>query len=302
MEDLLLIRGKRLYVHVTGPISAPALLYLHGGPGAGSYDLEMLQEKLLAQHVRLITLDQRGVLRSDPLEANEPFGFQDLLEDCEAVRCELGLSQWSVLGHSFGGYLAVRYALAYPEAVQCLIFENPTFDLGLSARSLLQAAASAFSAEGDEANAARCEAAVAQESSPEESWWTFMEMGNVLGAQRNSLYVHGPEKNFFEHLMEQSPFPADYWNRGGSHQQKLFEDGEIFQSVLADLPKLTQPALLIKGKYDAVTSSQQIERFQQAGPEAHLLICEESSHFVHFEEPQVFANTVSQFLLQHAVG
>lgn len=301
MEDFLYIRGKRLYVHVTGPISAPVLLYLHGGPGAGSYDLEMLQEKLLAQHVRLITLDQRGVLRSDPLETNEPFGFQDLLEDCEAVRGELGLSQWSVLGHSFGGYLAVRYALAYPEAVQCLIFENPAFDLELSARSLLQAAAHAFSAGGDEANAARCEAAVAQESSPKEIWGAFMEMGNVLGAQRNSLYVHGPEKNFFEHLMEQSPFPADYWSRGGSHQQKLFEEGEIFQSVLADLPKLTQPALLIKGKYDAVTSSQQIERFQQAVPEARLLICEESSHFVHFEEPQVFANTVSQFLLQHVV-
>ena len=74
MENLLHIRGKRLYVHVAGPISAPALLYLHGGPGAGSFDLETLQERLLAQHVRLITLDQRGVLRSDPLEANDKTG------------------------------------------------------------------------------------------------------------------------------------------------------------------------------------------------------------------------------------
>lgn len=301
MEDLLYIRGKRLYVHVTGPISAPALLYLHGGPGAGSYDLEVLQEKLLSQHVRLITLDQRGVLRSDPLEANEPFGLHDLLEDCEAVRCKLGLSRWSVLGHSFGGYLAVRYALAYPEAVQCLIFENPTFDLGLSARSLLEAAAVTFSAEGDEANADRCKATVAQERPAEEIWGAFMEMGNTLGAQRNSLYVHGPEKDFFEHLMEQSPFPADYWNRGSCHQRKLFEEGQIFQSVLADLPTLPQPALLLKGKYDAVTSAEQIARFKQAGPKTRLLICEESSHFVHFEEPQLYANAVSQFLLQQVV-
>ena len=40
MEDLMPIRGKRLYVHVAGPASAPALLYLHVGPGAGSYDFE----------------------------------------------------------------------------------------------------------------------------------------------------------------------------------------------------------------------------------------------------------------------
>ncbi len=187
MKDLLHIRGTRLYVHLDGPSSAPALLYLHGGPGTGSYDFEVFQQALLTRQIRLITLDQRGVLRSDPLNSEDPFSLHDLVEDCEAVRGELGLSQWFVLGHSFGGYLATCYALAYPEAVQGLIFENPTFDLGLTARSLLQAAAREFSALGDEARTERCLAFVSQAHAPREVWQAFIELGRALGSRRNAL-------------------------------------------------------------------------------------------------------------------
>ncbi|MHB8597957.1 MAG: alpha/beta fold hydrolase [Ktedonobacteraceae bacterium] len=298
MKDLIHIRGKRLYVHNAGPIAAPALLYLHGGPGTGSYDFEVFQHTLLTHQVRLITLDQRGVLRSDPLSSDEPFGFQDLIEDCEGVRHELGLSQWHILGHSFGGYLAVRYALSYPEAVQGLIFENPVFDVGLTARSLLQAAATEFSAEGDEAHARRCLAAVSQEHSLQEVWQAFIELGSALGSRRNALYVHGSKKDFFEHLAEAAPFPAEYWDRAVVHQQRLVKEGQLFHSVLADLIHLRQPALLIKGKYDAVTGAEQIACFLQTVEASHLLLCEDSSHFVHVEEPQVFAKAICQFLLR----
>ncbi|HLI70260.1 MAG TPA: alpha/beta hydrolase [Ktedonobacteraceae bacterium] len=297
MKDLLYIRGTRLYVHLDGPSSAPALLYLHGGPGTGSYDFEVFQQARLTRQIRLVTLDQRGVLRSDPLNSEDPFSLQDLIEDCEAVRHELGLSQWFVLGHSFGGYLATRYATTYPEAVQGLIFENPTFDIGLTARSLLQAAAGEFSALGDEINAERCLAFISQDHTPRKVWQAFIELGRALGPQRNALYVHGPEKDFFEQLAEQSPFPVEYWKRGEIHQQRLAEEGQMFHSVLSDLVHLKQPTLLIKGKYDAVTSDEELAHFQQEVKASQVLLYEESSHFVHVEEPQKYAEAICQFLL-----
>lgn len=100
------VRGKRLYVEVLGAESAPALLYLHGGPGTGSYDFTLHQGARLAAKLRVVALDQRGVLRSDPLAEGEAFSLDDLVADCEALRKELGIARWTVLGHSFGGYLA----------------------------------------------------------------------------------------------------------------------------------------------------------------------------------------------------
>lgn len=67
-SQMISIRGKDLYVEAVGPEDAPALLFLHGGPGGtGSYEFMLSQRELLSQHVRLIALDQRGVLRSEAL-------------------------------------------------------------------------------------------------------------------------------------------------------------------------------------------------------------------------------------------
>ncbi|WP_206918862.1 alpha/beta fold hydrolase [Alicyclobacillus suci] len=96
-----------LFIEDIGNKSAPPLLYLHGGPGTGSYDFVMFQRELLADKVRLIAVDQRGVLRSPEFAESDEFGLYDLVEDIEKVRRSLGLFNWSVLGHSFGGYLGV---------------------------------------------------------------------------------------------------------------------------------------------------------------------------------------------------
>jgi proline iminopeptidase len=84
--ERLLVWGKQLYVEVLGPVTAPAVLYLHGGPGTGAYDFTRHQGGRLSPVVRLVAMDQRGVLRSDPLGDTEAFGLEDLIEDCEAVR------------------------------------------------------------------------------------------------------------------------------------------------------------------------------------------------------------------------
>ena len=103
-----------LFIEYIGNKLAPPLLYLHGGPGTGSYDFVVFQKKLLADQVRLITMDQRGVLRSPAIADSDEFGLNVLVQDIEKVRRSLEISSWSVLGHSFGGYLGALYANLYP--------------------------------------------------------------------------------------------------------------------------------------------------------------------------------------------
>ena len=137
------ITEHELYADIRGDADAPPLLFLHGGPGQGCHDFMALQGDLLAASVRLIGLDQRGVDRSAPLPANRDgtggatLTIADLVDDCEAVRQALGIQRWAVLGQSFGGGLALRYAAAYPAAVAAVAFENPVWDLAASARAAL---------------------------------------------------------------------------------------------------------------------------------------------------------------------
>jgi len=111
-----------LFVRIAGnPDGGNMLLSLNGGPGVSSRymtDLEILSGQSLA----VVTFDQRGVGRSSA-PALEPacFTFDKYIEDIESIRKSLGLESFHLLGHSWGGILALRYATVHPDRVRSLI-------------------------------------------------------------------------------------------------------------------------------------------------------------------------------------
>ncbi len=121
MSGYITGENKNIYYEIHGGTHLPVFLYLHGGPGAGSYDFIEHQSQRLSKFMRIIAIDQRGVLRSDPIEDDGSFGIFDLIRDCETIREYLGIEKWGIIGHSFGGYLAVQYQLHYPERVTQLL-------------------------------------------------------------------------------------------------------------------------------------------------------------------------------------
>jgi proline iminopeptidase len=297
LESHLTIRGKRLFVDVRGPEGAPCLLYLHGGPGQGAYEFMLYQGDRLARHLRVIGLDQRGVLRSDPLAEGEPFGLEDLVEDCEALRRELGIDRWAVLGQSFGGYLAMLYALTYPRSVTRLLFENPSWDLALTSRSVLCSAAHLYRAMGKEAQAAECLAAAAGDLEPPAVWGEFVRLCTGLGSRRSELHVYNPEcRERRQRVLEEAPFPDEWWERGRTHHNRLIEEGRLWESLLSRFPQVPCPALLMKGKHDPIPSQTEIDAFLKLVPEAQMVLFEESGHFVQLEEPERYQEVVVRFV------
>lgn len=91
---------------------------MHGGPGLDHWSLEPLRR--LADRHTLIFYDHRCNGRSygPPLPS---MTFENLTADAEALRIKLGIERWSVLGHSFGGYVALEYALRHPERLDRLV-------------------------------------------------------------------------------------------------------------------------------------------------------------------------------------
>jgi proline iminopeptidase len=97
------------------------VLILSGGPGAPSAYLEPVYDSV-AHHARAILLDQRGTGRSVLTRIDSTtLTLRLAVEDIEALRQRLGVERLTLLGHSWGGQLAMAYAVAYPARVHALI-------------------------------------------------------------------------------------------------------------------------------------------------------------------------------------
>ncbi|MBV7315618.1 alpha/beta fold hydrolase [Shewanella sp. NIFS-20-20] len=113
--------GHAIYVRCYGRLTAPPVLYLHGGPGAG---IQAADLALIAQLDACVYLvDQRGCGRSRPLGGLAHNHLHGLLGDIEQLRTTLGIEQWCVFGGSFGATLALCYASLYPQRVSgCVVW------------------------------------------------------------------------------------------------------------------------------------------------------------------------------------
>lgn len=111
----------------------PYLVFLQGGPGfeaARPTSPPTGWMKRAVQEYRVLLLDQRGTGRSTPVGAVPPgatpeaqaaylahFRADNIVNDCEAVRRELGSPPWTVLGQSFGGFTSLTYLSFAPDGL-----------------------------------------------------------------------------------------------------------------------------------------------------------------------------------------
>lgn len=129
-----------LYLEDVGPEDAPAIAFVHGGPGGSSYTFrEGVGEDL--EDYRVLYFDQRGSGRSPALPP-EPqlFTIDALALDLEALRRKLGIAEWTLLSHGFGAVAALEYTRKYPQHVDGLILVAPWVNYPELARRLFQMA------------------------------------------------------------------------------------------------------------------------------------------------------------------
>ena len=112
-ETLVELNGVRLYTRHVG--NGPSVVVLHGGPGA-HHDYLLPQYDRLAEGRTLLYYDQRGGGRS-PVPRDVAVGWREHVADLEALRDHWRLERLTLLGYSWGGLLAVLYALEHPDRV-----------------------------------------------------------------------------------------------------------------------------------------------------------------------------------------
>jgi proline iminopeptidase len=253
----------------------------------------------LSSRLRVVGLDQRGVLRSDELAPDDRLTEGDLVDDCELVRKELGIDRWAVLGHSFGGRLALRYALRHPDRVAAVIFENPAWDVRETERLRLPVAAAAFTELGDADAAAACLDMAAGPLSDAMS--TFELVGRLTEHGRyNDLYARQSwARDRLNRMGDDRPYSTELLARAGRHSEALLTTTDLMASLVPRLADLRTPALLITGAHDLVTGPAQLAAFRSTVPSGTVETFPESGHFVQLEEPERYADLVAEFTIRH---
>ncbi len=120
--DLPVGNGHVLYVEQSGDPEGVPVLFIHGGPGAGSSAED--RRFFDPEKYRIILFDQRGAGRSTPHAELTNNTTQDLIDDIERIREHFNIDQWVLFGGSWGSTLSLLYAQQHPDHVLGMILRG----------------------------------------------------------------------------------------------------------------------------------------------------------------------------------
>lgn len=257
-ETTRLATGPLLHYGEQGDAGGEAILFLHGWPDSG-FSFSRVAS-LLPPRWHAFFPDQRGFGDSERPQAG--YEINDFASDAVALLDSASLERATVVGHSFGSFVARRVAIAHPERVSRLIL----IGTGLSS-----------------ANEVTREVQSSLRELPDP---VSVEFAREF--QASTAYVPLPE-TFFERIVAESvKLPARLWR-------------ETFDSLLdyvdADqLSRIAAPTLLIWGEHDALFPRGDQDQVAAAIPGATLRIYEKTGHCPNWERPERVAADLRAFL------
>jgi proline iminopeptidase len=273
-EGRLAGAGVELFARWVGD-GDPTVIALHGGPGA-SHDYLRPQFDLLARHRTILYYDQRGAGRSDaPREV--PLGWREHVADLAAIASAALHPPVTLLGFSWGGLLALLFAIEYPDLVERLALVAPA-GTHPQVRARFEQILAARQAAPDiaEARAALSRSGL-RERDPDAFWRRAFEL-SVAGYFRDA----GRARNL-------TPF------RVAARAQRAVWESLEGMDLRPRLPGITADTLVLHGRFDPVPleSSEEIVALM---PHARLVVFEDSGHALYAEEPARFAHVLDAFL------
>jgi proline iminopeptidase len=286
-EHQAVVNDVRLWYKVAGQAGGAPLLFLHGGPGYNSYSFEAQAGKALESRLQMIYLDQRGSGRSERPWTGA-YSIPAMVEDIEALRKQLGVDKLALMGHSFGGALALEYAAAYPQHVAKVVLVS-------AASSIPDACAArvAFLAQRYPADLAKARAAAAErKETPDDCYYAFNSAPDDIRDRVND------ETMFPDMTLVQAQKAVDAKSglrNTGELGGALWNNG-FLSYRFTGFERLTMPVLVVAGTEDFAIGLPAQRALASHLPKAQVLEYAGAGHFPYLDAPQRFTDDVVRFL------
>lgn len=280
-EGKIRVDGHALWYRRVGEGGVP-LLTLHGGPGAGHDYLEPLQA--LAADRAVVLYDQLGCGKSDRPDDRSLWRIDRFVAEVDGVRRALGLEQIHLLGHSWGGWLAVEYMLSRPRGVTSLV-------LASTSSSVPQFVAECARLKSELPPAVR----------------EVLARYEATGDYQNPEYQAAVLEFYKRHLCRLDPWPeplqrtianldgnAVYETMNGPNEFVVIGNLKDWDRT-ARLGEIALPTLVTCGRYDELAPPC-AETLHRGIAGSRMVRFESSAHMAHMEEPEAFRRTVADFL------
>jgi proline iminopeptidase len=288
-EHQVVLGDIRLWYKVAGhgAKGAPPLLFLHGGPGYNSYSFEAQAGPALEKKLQVIYLDQRGSGRSERPWRGE-YSIAALVDDIEALRKTLGVDKLALMGHSFGGTLALEYAAAYPQHVSKVVLVSAAADIPAACTARVEYIARHYP---DRLEKARAEAKARNET-PDTCFYAFNSVGPDLHQRVND------EVMFPDMLIgkRQDAIDAKSGLRNTGELGNALFGGGFTQYRFAHPERLTMPVLVLAGAADYAIGLPAQRALGRALPHARVVEYAGAGHFLYLDTPERFTRDVTDFL------
>jgi len=272
-----------IYTFGTGP---ETLSCLNGGPGLPCDYVRDAHSRLADSGYRVVAFDQLGCGQSDRPTDPALWTLQRYVEEVEIVRQTLNLGVVHLLGQSWGTWLGIEYALTYPAAFKTITLADGAANIPHLVTEL-----------------ERLRAALGAETV------AMMQRHEAEGSIDHPEYKGAIDILNYRHVCRLQTWPdavnrsLSDWNMGPymaiQGPNEFCYTGSIKDwNRVADLHRITQPALVLCGLHDELTPACS-RLIHQALPNSRIKVFQNSSHLPFWEEPEPYFETLMAFLHQH---
>ena len=265
------------------------VLLLHGGPGATHEYMEAFDSYFPGAGIEYYQYDQLGSAFSDQPKDPSLWDIPRFVDEVEQVRAALKLTgeNFYLLGHSWGGVLAVEYALKYPQHLKGLIISN------------MMASGPAYDAYARKVLIPQMDPAVVNE----------VRRLEAEGRFEDPRYMELLVPSYYrEHILR---MPLDQWPDGVNRAFARL-NREVYVPMqgpsemgisgtlatwdrFADLTSIAVPTLVVGAKYDTMDPAH-MERMAKQLPKGRYLYCPTGSHMAMYDDQQTYMSGVIAFL------
>lgn len=271
----VIINDNELNIEVLGNEGAPVILAHHGGGGIGSLAEPKATFGPLADAFRVVVWDARGCGRS---EGKPPFSHAQWAADMNAIRTWIGVEEVIVAGGSYGGFIAMEYALAYPSHTRAMILRDTSPDSSNLDRAYANARAQTRIEINWENFNRYWQGRITDDTDLKERWAEIIPLYD---------FEYDPVKA--HERVEAGIYRHESHNWCFLHNMPNYDLRPL-------LPSVTCPTLVTVGRADWVTPVESAETIASLVPNAKLVIFERSGHSPQFEEYDLFQSVMREFL------